>query len=231
LVLLKEVNDENGVTPRAPIILVCAGDGARLLANHQSLEDVFWTCDADLCSIEHDNLPILLLAHLQILCGWLCREQVIESFLIDLEVVHTDFEGRVVGLHDLVHSVENFENCARNNTVQLLDLLRDDLVFVRNALRDYIDDLVRSEHRERLTRTGLAVSKDCPIEALEQLLHGLLRYIIVRFRLGSVRVENTIKSKPLWSASSQAGSTQRLLVLREYPLVSALQKQQSNHVL
>lgn len=113
----------------------------------------------------HDHLAIGHLSQLQVLHlpVRLDRQQILNLFVVDLQVLNAELNRGTFCLDDAVDRLKNIANCSRNDSIHALDI---DGNSVSSAIFNGIDDGVRPKHGECLARATLAVGEDSTVEAI-----------------------------------------------------------------
>ena len=138
LVLLFIAYDKDGVTTRAPIVLISGSDGSAALTVHQGQKDIIESLDSlDLAAHDH-HLPVGHLTKFEILLlvADISGKQVFDLLIVNLQVLHAELYLGTLSIHDTINCLKDIADGSRNNTIH-------DLNFVRYAVAtifDCIDD-------------------------------------------------------------------------------------------
>lgn len=176
--------------PTRPFILIGARDHPLLLSNHQQIKNLIRRCHLKSLCILHLKTPIFILPDLQLkTLRPPFAKQVIDFFLVNLEIADSDFEGEILDFNQSIDFLENLENSARDDAVFFLQVSGHFL----DSFDDDVDDFVGAEHRVGFAGARLPVSEDGPVVAVHQCFHCVFRSDLVQLRLVDDAVADAVQ--------------------------------------
>ena len=168
------LKDQDTVRPGAALIHASSRSVNCILALLDVGEDLLWTRDYHFVLI--NNLVIHDLEARRL--GLIGLEQIVEAFVVYLEVGHRQLESSTLFINGLIHVGEDVPDSSWNDTVALLNAFLN-----LSASFDDFNHFLRAEHGECLASATHPIREDCSIVALGELLYSGFCCYLVHFIL------------------------------------------------